>query len=403
LRRPQYDYRKVWKDFTTRTAALVEERPLCETVAKIVAEMFDILSVSIWLLDVTQDKLRCCASTALSPGGAVAPDEVQHEAADILRLLTEQSEYFDIEDLRTQRAAGLEPAQARQLCEARIRYVVPLTGDGGLLGFITLGDCVRYRSLSFEELDLLRSIADQVAAALLNAKLSERLRQAQKMEAFQTMATFFVHDLKNLASKLSMTLHNLPAHFDNPEFRDDALRLLSKSVLQVDDMSRRLSSLREKLEIHPVRTDLNDLVAVTLASLNGLSGEGLGQNLNPVPELFIDPEQIRKVLTNMILNAADAVGEEGTICVSTEARDGWVELGVSDTGCGISQEFMGQCLFQPFKTTKPQGTGIGLFQSKMIVEAHNGHIEVESQEGKGTTFRVLLPMKWGNKEVKSKE
>ena len=96
-----------------------------------------------------------------------------------------------------------------------------------------------------------------------------------------------------------------------------------------------------------------------------------------------DPEQLQKVLTNLILNAADAVGEKGEICISTASRDGWVELGVSDTGCGISKEFINECLFRPFKTTKPQGTGIGLFQSKMIVEAHNGVIEVESREGRG--------------------
>ena len=393
LRRPQYDYRKVWKEFTARTAALVEERPLCEAVVKIISEMFDILSVSIWLLDVRPDKLRCGASTALSPSGVGALDKVQQEAADILRSLTGQTEILDFENPQTQHACGFRPAQVERLSEARIRYAVPLSGDGGLLGFLTLGDCVRYRSLSDEELDLLGSIADQVAASLLNVKLAGRLRQARELEAFQTIAAFFVHDLKNLASKLSMTLHNLPAHFDNPEFREDALRLLSKSVKQVDGMCSRLSTLREKLEIHPEQTDLNELVALTLASLNGLSSDGLEQNLNPVPPLFIDPAQIQTVLTNMILNAADAVGESGTICIFTATRDGWVELGVSDTGCGISPEYMGQCLFQPFKTTKPQGTGIGLFQSKMIVEAHHGHIEVESEEGEGSTFRVLLPVR----------
>ena len=86
-------------------------------------------------------------------------------------------------------------------------------------------------------------------------------------------------------------------------------------------------------------------------------------------------------------------GEKGEICISTLSRDGWVELGVSDTGCGMSKEFMNECLFRPFKTTKPQGTGIGLFQSKMIVEAHNGLIEVDSRVGEGSTFRVLLPVK----------
>jgi len=66
-------------------------------------------------------------------------------------------------------------------------------------------------------------------------------------------------------------------------------------------------------------------------------------------------------------------------------------LAVRDTGCGMSREFVEQSLFQPFRTTKRRGLGIGLFQSKMIVEAHEGRIEVESEEGKGSTFRVLLP------------
>jgi hypothetical protein len=69
-----------------------------------------------------------------------------------------------------------------------------------------------------------------------------------------------------------------------------------------------------------------------------------------------------------------------------------VELSVKDNGCGMSKEFVEQSLFRPFKTTKATGTGIGLFQSKMIVEAHNGRMEVESREGEGSTFRVLLPV-----------
>jgi signal transduction histidine kinase len=77
--------------------------------------------------------------------------------------------------------------------------------------------------------------------------------------------------------------------------------------------------------------------------------------------------------------------------LATGQRDGWVVLAVSDNGCGMSEAFMERSLFQPFHTTKQQGLGIGLFHSKMIVEAHRGKIEVESEEGKGSTFRVLLP------------
>jgi putative PEP-CTERM system histidine kinase len=268
-----------------------------------------------------------------------------------------------------------------------------LAAGDDLLGFISLDDRVSERPLSFEELELLRTIADQVAASLLNLRLSERLRQAKELEAFQTVATFFVHDLKNLASRLSMTLKNLPVHFDNPEFREDALRLMSSSVDQINSICSRLSLLRGKLEIRPVEIDLNQVVKATAASLNGSLTGRLVENLQPVPKVLADPEQIQKVLTNLILNACEAVGREGEIHVTTGRRNGWAQFTVKDTGCGMSKEFMDHCLFRPFRTTKPKGTGIGLFQSKMIVEAHSGLLEVESREGKGTTFRVLLPVK----------
>jgi signal transduction histidine kinase len=84
--------------------------------------------------------------------------------------------------------------------------------------------------------------------------------------------------------------------------------------------------------------------------------------------------------------------DKGEIQVATEQRDGWIVLIVKDNGAGMSEEFLRHSLFRPFKTTKKQGMGIGLFQSKKIVEAHGGKIEVESKEGLGSTFRVFLPL-----------
>jgi len=101
---------------------------------------------------------------------------------------------------------------------------------------------------------------------------------------------------------------------------------------------------------------------------------------------------MQKVIVNLILNANDAAGEGGEIRVTTERNNGWALVTVSDNGGGMSKDFIAHSLFQPFQTTKERGSGIGLFQSKMIVEAHHGRIEVESEEGKGSTFRVLLPL-----------
>jgi signal transduction histidine kinase len=86
------------------------------------------------------------------------------------------------------------------------------------------------------------------------------------------------------------------------------------------------------------------------------------------------------------------VGAGGQIRVQTGRRNGWVVLAVTDNGCGMSPDFIQRNLYRPFQTTKKKGIGIGMFHCKMIVEAHRGKMEVESEPGKGTAFRVLLPV-----------
>jgi len=257
---------------------------------------------------------------------------------------------------------------------------------------MTLGEKVFYELLSFEEMELIKTMADQAAAGLLNLRLSERLRQSQELEAFQSMSAFFMHDLKNLASKLSLVTQNLPVHIDNQEFRKDALKTISQSVTKINTMSSRLSLLSQKLDLNFTQTDLHDLVAETVLDTKDYVLAPISQNLDTVPPLFIDHEQIHKVLENLLMNAYDALGENGQITVTTRVHDKWAKISVHDNGCGMSKEFMEKNLFRPFQTTKKQGMGIGLYHCKTIVEAHNGRIEVESEEGKGTTFRVLLPL-----------
>ena len=157
-------------------------------------------------------------------------------------------------------------------------------------------------------------------------------------------------------------------------------------------MCNQLSGLGRGIELNTVEADLNHLVRNSVSCLNGNSRVKFLTDLKPLPPLRIDTEQIQKVMTNLILNANEAVGNAGEIRITTEERDGWAVFSVSDTGCGMSREFVEHSLFRPFKTTKKQGIGIGLYQSKMIVEAHHGRIEVDSEIGKGSVFRVFLPL-----------
>jgi putative PEP-CTERM system histidine kinase len=226
---------------------------------------------------------------------------------------------------------------------------------------------------------------------LLNIKFSQRLSQAKQLEAFQAMSAFFVHDLKNTASTLSLMLQNLPIHFNDPQFREDALRGVGKTVTHINDLIKRLSMLREELSIKPVEADFNAAVNEALKCLDTTPTVELQKELRPLPKVRIDPAQFQNVVVNLALNARDAVNARGKIRVETAQQNGWVVLTVTDSGCGMNPEFMQRSLFRPFQTTKKQGIGIGMFQCKMIVEAHHGKIEVQSELNKGTTFRILLP------------
>ena len=178
--------------------------------------------------------------------------------------------------------------------------------------------------------------------------------------------------MKNAASTLSLTLQNLPVHFDDPTFRQDALRGIGETANRINQLISRVGALRH-LELKPVEVDLNLLVADALEVLNGEPEISVVKKLRLRPKLRVDRDQFRSVITNLLLNARDAIrtarrGQSRDESKQTIGRS----LSVADNGCGMSPAFVRASLFRPFQTTKKKGLGIGMFQSKMIVEAHRG-------------------------------
>ena len=157
-------------------------------------------------------------------------------------------------------------------------------------------------------------------------------------------------------------------------------------------MIARLSTLRQRPDLVFADADLNELVRETLGRLNRAPNVELTNELQPLPRVRVDREQIQGVVTNLVLNAQEAVGRGGQVQVRTEQNDGYVVLSVADNGCGMTPAFVAEKLFRPFQSTKKRGLGIGLFQSRTIVQAHGGRLQVESELGKGTTFQVSLPV-----------
>lgn len=397
FKRPQYDYQKIWEGFTTRTMSVTQTRDLCNIIVRMVSETLEILSVSIWLVDEKQERLSFGGSTVFTDAQVEELKLFGQGSAALIRAMADQTMPVDLAGREDDWAADLKRTYGlEETKESRIRYGVPLNAAGQLIGIMTLSERVFYEPLSFEESELVNTIADQAAAGLLNLRLSERVRKTRELEAFQSMSAFFMHDLKNLASKLSLVTQNLPVYMDNPEFRTDALKTISQSVAKINTMSSRLFLLSQKLELAFSQTDLNELIAATVSDAKGYVRVPVLQNLDIVPPLSIDREQIHKVLENLLMNASDALlGQDGEIAVASGHKDNWAEISIWDNGCGMPREFIEKSLFRPFQTTKKQGMGIGLYHCKTIVEAHGGRIEVESEEGRGTTFRVLLPMARG--------
>ena len=392
LKRPKYDYRKIWASFSHRTVSLTSIKEVCTAVTKMVAETFGVACVTLWLLDESQENLLLGGSTVLSSRETKGLAKDRKAVEETIRLMRNQEMPVDFDQAENDWIREVKKENLEYFQDARIRYGVPLFSGNEFLGFMTLDEKITKEDFSLEDLDLLKTIADQAAGTILNIKNSELMRQKKEMESLQTMSAFFVHDLKNLASMLSLTMQNLPIHFDNADFRKDAIRITQQSVNKINNICAGLSSLSQKIELKKVKVDINKLAESTFSKVNGGLKGSLTQDLKPVPNVFIDPEQVQKVLTNLLMNANEATGNGGEVRVATEYKDGWVCLSVSDNGSGMSKEFIEKSLFRPFKTTKKQGMGIGLFQSKMIIEAHGGRIEVESEEGRGTTFRVFLPI-----------
>ncbi len=392
LKRPLHDYRAVWTTFTERTTAVMDRQEFARAAVKVISETFEVLSVTLWLVDSSRNHLTLAASTALEPapvGPNHLPDEVLPE---LTHLFAAGAQPIDIDGCEESWCKALRSSNPVFFPKGGHRHCLPLVSRGEVLGLIILGDRVRGMLLAAEDLELLKCLGDQIAAGVCNLSLSERLLNAKEMEAFQLMSAFLVHDLKNTASALSLTLRNLPIHFENPAFREDALRTLGKSVGRINELIWRLTTLREKRELKPAPADLNQIVTTALEAAGASPEIAVVSRLQPLPAFAMDRRQVESVIVNLLLNAKEALGSRGEIRVETSRENGWALLSVADTGCGMSPEFVANSLFKPFKTTKRNGLGIGMFQVKAVVEAHGGKIAVNSHAGQGTTFRLWLPI-----------
>lgn len=377
----KHDYREEWLRFSQSLAA-------CRSLADVETVIVDSYLKSFGL--------RHAALYVAAGGGAcsLVASRGRDGLPARLPLSTGMLGYFTV----TGRTLNPEDGEysptseeSAALREAGAWIVVPLLAGDKVEALVLLGRQIVPERLTYEDYDLMKTLGRQAVLSLLNYRLSEELAESRELAAIAKVSSFVVHDLKNLVYSFSLMLDNAERYIGEPAFQHDLVASLRNTVVTMDSLIGKLKAFPGKLELHKCWADLDRIVLEAVTEVRRMKPEVsiLGE-LDPV-RCEVDVAELRRVFLNILLNACEASASGGRVQVATGAAGGEVTVRIADEGCGMSEAFVKNLLFRPFRTTKDKGLGIGLYQCRQIVEGHGGRIEVKSEEGRGTAFTVVLP------------
>lgn len=383
----RYDYRAEWIRFTeTMGKSQAEEDRVERRVTRALAELVGSPAAVLMLPD-EQGNLAACDAWRW-PSARGGGETLSLRTAFMLQ------ETGHIVDLDTVRRNGADSVGDLALPTWLVDdlpawVVVPLPHFGRLIGCVILHRPLVARSLDWEDLDVLRIAGRQAASYLAEAQGQQALAEAQRFDEFNRRFAFIIHDVKNLASQLSLLATNADRHADNPAFRADMIATLKASVTRLNDMLARLAPHGRH---GPLQKGMVDLDAVVAAEVQGASARHRVIN-GTATGLAVagDTEAVRQIVAHLLSNAIDASPPEEPVQVIAAPDGSMVRIDVIDRGCGMTQQFIRDSLFKPFASSKDNGFGLGAYEVLKLTQAMGGRVEVESREGKGSRFSVWLP------------
>ena len=384
----RYDYRQEWLRFTRAIGLRGEgEAGLGERVVKALADLAESPAGLLLLPDET-GRLGLGARWNWTQALPAA----SFDATDLVAFLEGSAHIIDFSGIRS---CALRSSQGRIAVPEPLAGLdgwagVPLLHNDRLVGLAVLGHPVIRRPLDWEDFDLFRTAGIQAASYLAEARTQEALADAQRFDEFNRRFAFIMHDIKNLVSQLSLVARNAERHAHNPDFRADMIATLQGSVKKMNDLLARLNRGSNGEAEPPRHVELARVVAAVAE---------LKRRVHPLEitgdealAATADPARLEQALAHLGQNAIDASAPDSPVMVHCQARGAEGAIEVIDRGTGMSPDFIRSRLFQPFASTKESGFGVGAFEARTLIAAMGGRIEVDSREGEGSRFTILLPL-----------
>ena len=376
----KYDYRQAWIEAARQIRSIDSQEAAARELTEIVHTYMGADNISVWVRRWDPNRLQL-----LNIMGGITASPGQEEFHIVEHLMDAEAP-MSMEDLK-HRENSAEIIEFMKLFHGTL--LVPLCSSNRIAGFITVGwEKQGGQSYGIEEREFLRVLAGYTAGEFHKFDLLTALVSAREDEAFRSFSTFVLHDLKNFASTLSYIAQNAPRHQHNPEFQKDAFQSVYETAEKMKRVCNSLRTFSGMLAADKKMCDLNQIIRSVSDAMDAGLQEHLKPDLVDLPQVFVDEAEVARVLQNLILNAREAISNDGVISVRTVDNGDRIDVVVEDNGVGMSRYFIEKELFVPFHTTKSSGLGIGLFHSKKIMDAHNGNIIVESEPGKGTKITL---------------
>jgi putative PEP-CTERM system histidine kinase len=376
----KHDYRLAWLTFTARLSSRGTFDDVKGVILRFFQETFGMEGAALYLL---KDK-RYLLSKNMGMG---IPDMELQEDSPLTCYFQEERRVFN----RASEEYCPSERESDFFESIGARLAIPLYDAERVIGFVALGKPLARETYTYEDYDLMKTLASQASLSILNVSFSEELAEARELSAMAQVSSFVMHDLKNQVYALSLVTENAEKHMDEPEFQKDMILSVRSTIQKMGALMQKLKKVPEKRELSMQDIDIDALVGEVVTETKEKKPDTKIHYRGCSSVCSVDIEELRGVMINLLYNAVDATKGRGTIVVETAAKDSGALIRVEDDGCGMTDDFMRNNLFKPFRTTKKKGLGIGLYQCKHIIEAHGGKITVESEPNKGTTFEIFLP------------